>query len=187
MLQKTVGVFALHEEGGGLDAGIGVVLQVHNFHAVPPGRRPAGIHAQHHLRPVHGIYSAGACVNGQDGTVVIIFAGQEGFQEEFVQTGVQVVEGLQDLVCLFIVLHLFRQFDQSLQIFEVSHEIFVGLHFRIQFVFRFQEFLSRLRVVPEVLLQGHFREFLRPLFHASQVKVNHLPLSVCRRTPAGRV
>ena len=81
-LQIAVGILPLDEDGGGLDARLIAGLVVHELIGVAVALSPAGIHPVEHLRPVLGLGAACSGVEGEDGVVGVVLAGQQRCQTE---------------------------------------------------------------------------------------------------------
>ena len=73
-LQITKGVIAFHADGDTLEAGFIAAATVEYFRLVAMLLHPAQIHAFQHLRPILGIDTAGAGVNGEYGVFAIVVA-----------------------------------------------------------------------------------------------------------------
>jgi len=91
-LQPAVGVGALDQQGGGLDAHLVAAGLLDQLHAVAVGVGPARVHAQQHVGPVAGLGAAGAGVDLDIGVVAVGLAGQQGLELGLGGAG---LEGLQ--------------------------------------------------------------------------------------------
>ena len=79
-LEKAVGVLALDHDGRALDAGLVAVEIVHELDGVAVALGPHVVHTVEHARPVLRLGAACAGVEGEDGVVRVILAGQQRFE-----------------------------------------------------------------------------------------------------------
>src|ERR1051326_7501719 len=124
-LQQSVGIFAVDFDGGGFDAGAFAVEAIGNDGAEAVTLSPAQIHAQKHLGPVLALGAAGTGVDGHDGALGIVLAGeQHGGFERFHALG----EGLQLAFDIGEDVFAFAgELEQRVQIRSEAHEAgFVG-------------------------------------------------------------
>ena len=83
--ERAVGVGGLDLEGGGLQPGLFGVGGVHDGGRVAVAFGPAQVHPQQHFGEVRGVHAAGAGADGDDGFALVEFAGQQGYDLEFLQ------------------------------------------------------------------------------------------------------
>ena len=76
-LEQAVGVLALDEDAGGFDARLVAVEVVEDLVAQAVLLSPVGVHAVEHGGPVLRLGAARARLEGDDGVVVVILAGQK--------------------------------------------------------------------------------------------------------------
>ena len=76
-LEQAVGVLALDEDAGGFDARLVAVEVVEDLVAQAVLLSPVGVHAVEHGGPVLRLGAARARLEGDDGVVVVVLAGQK--------------------------------------------------------------------------------------------------------------
>ncbi len=100
--EKTVGVVAFDREGDALDARLVTLLRVVDLDLEAAVLEPAEVHAQQHLGPVLRFGTAGAGVDGDDRTALVVAATEEALLlaalERALELRYAVHELLQELV-----------------------------------------------------------------------------------------
>ena len=76
-LEEAVGVLALDEDIGGLDAGGVAILIVHDLVGKAVALCPARVHAVQHRAPVLRLGAACAGMEGHEGVVAVVFTGEQ--------------------------------------------------------------------------------------------------------------
>ena len=151
-LQIAVGVFALNKDGGGLDTRLVTGLVVHELVGVAVALGPAGVHPVQHLRPVLGLGAAGTGVEGENGVVAVILAGQQGGQTALADLFFQRVVTLHHVVQLGGIVLLLRHFAQGQGILPLGHQLVVLFDLVLQTLDLTAHLLAALQIVPEALL-----------------------------------
>ena len=75
-LQPAIGIVALDQDGGGLDAGLFAVMDFQHLDLEAAALGPARVHAQQHRRPVLALGAAGAGMDFEIGVVGVGLARQ---------------------------------------------------------------------------------------------------------------
>ena len=139
--QQAVGVAPLDDELGGRDTGLGAFGDVVDLalKATPLG--PTPVHAQQHLGPVLRVGATRARLDRAHRITLVVLAGEQRPQFEFVEALLGRVDRLADLGFDRIVAFFFRQLEQRRRVVDAPFELFVevdvvddlgqlGLHLR---------------------------------------------------------
>ena len=151
-LEVAVGVLALDEDGGGLDARLVAGLVVHELIGVAVALGPAGIHTVQHLRPVLGLRAACAGVEGEDGVVAVVFAGEQGGQAALTDLLFQRLVAGGHVLQLGGIVLLLGHLAQGQGVLPFGHQLVVLLDLVLQALDLAAHLLAALQVVPEALL-----------------------------------
>ena len=153
-LEEAVGVFALDDDIGGLEAGLFAVLIVHDLIGKAVALGPPGIHAVQHLAPVLRFSAARARVEGNQRVVFIVLAGQQGGKLLLGHTFLQfLITGLQLFEHGFVVL-FDRHFADGEQIFAQAVHFFIGFDLALECAHPRHDLLAFIRIVPKSGLGG---------------------------------
>ena len=150
--EHTVGVRALDHHGRGLDAGLVAVQHVQHLNAVPVGFGPAGVHTVEHFGPVLGLGSAGACVEGQDGVVVVVLAVQHRHELQLVDGLLDALNGLLTLGGQGGIVLFLDHFQQRLGFLILGSQLTEALELVLHFAHLTDDFLAAGLVIVEA---GH--------------------------------
>ena len=119
-LGPAVGVVALHQDGGGLDAGLFPGALLDQLDLELPALGPARVHAEQHAGPVLGLRAARARMDLDVGVVGVGLAGQERLHLAPLGLGLQGFQ-LVDAFALEVGVVLgLGQFDQRDGVLEVA-------------------------------------------------------------------
>ena len=151
-LEVAVGVLALDENGGGLDARFFAGFIVHQLIGVAMALGPTGIHAVEHLRPVLSLSAAGTGVEGENGVVGIVFAGQQRRQTPLADLLFQRVVALNHVGQLRGVILLLCHLAQGQGILPFADQTVMLLDLVLQPLDLLAYLLAALQVVPEAVL-----------------------------------
>src|SRR5690606_22110307 len=78
-LHPAIGIVALDQDGGRLDAGLLAIVQFDGFDLHLPALGPAGVHAQQHAGPILAFGAAGARMDFDIAVIAVDFAREQGF------------------------------------------------------------------------------------------------------------
>ena len=151
-LEITVGVVALDEDGGGLDACLVACLVVHQLIGVAVALSPAGVHAVEHLGPVLGLGAACTGVEGENGVIGVVFTGQQRCQTPLADFLFQVLVPAGDFRQQGGVVLLLGHFAQGHGVLPLGHQPVILLDAVLQTLDLLGHLLAVLDVVPEALL-----------------------------------
>ena len=151
-LEVAIGVVALDEDGGGLDARLVTGLVVHQLIGVAVALGPAGIHTVEHLGPVLGLGAACSGMEGENGVVGVVFAGQQSRQTALADLLFQVVVPGGDLRQQGGVVLLLGHFAQGHGVLPLGHQPVILLDAVLQALDLLGHLLAVLDVVPEAVL-----------------------------------
>ena len=127
-LEVAVGILTLDGNGGALEAGLVAVQVVQRLAHVAVALRPAGVHAEEHLRPVLGLGAARAGVKGEDGIGAVILAGEQSGQLGLLYLGLQLGEALLHFGNQSLVLGLVAQLAQGHQVVPLGLALLLALN-----------------------------------------------------------
>ena len=149
-LHPAIGIVALDEDGCGLDARFFTVMHFQKFDLETLTLRPAGVHAQEHVRPVLAFGTTGAGMHFDIGIVAIGFARQHGFHltaSSLDLQSLQRVLGILDdrLVALFL-----AKFDQLDIVVELLLHGLDATDAVVELLALAHQLLGFLGIVPEV-------------------------------------
>jgi len=151
--QEAVGVRAFDQQGGVFDAGFLTGAVFHDFVVESLLFAVTGVHAQHHVGPVVGLGSAGAGVDVHVGVVGVEFAAKQRHHFEF---GLHLGNlskyrlGFDRKFLEFVLTGAFREFDQSLEVFNFPFERCERIEEGFEAFDLRDGFLRGLLVIPEV-------------------------------------
>ena len=151
-LEVAIGVVALDEDGGGLDARLVTGLVVHQLIGVAVALGPAGIHTVEHLGPVLGLGAACTGMEGENGVVGVVFAGQQSRQTALADLLFQVVVPGGDLRQQGGVVLLLGHLAQGHGVLPLGHQPVILLDAVLQALDLLGHLLAVLNVVPEAVL-----------------------------------
>ena len=151
-LQIAIGVLALDEDSGGLDARLVAGLIVHQLVGVPVALGPAGVHPVQHLRPVLGLGAAGAGVEGEDGVVGVVFTAEQRRQPALADLLLQRLVSADDLLQLAGVILLLGHFAQGQGVLPLGNQLVVLFDLVLQALYLTAHLLAALQIVPEAFL-----------------------------------
>ena len=153
-LEPAIGVMPQHADRGRLDAGLFAVALFQPLDLVAVLFRPAGIHAQQHLRPVLRLGAAGAGVDFDVAVVVIGLARQQGLQFHLAGAFLQDANlGLGIVDHALVAFHL-AQLDQFEQFGQLALGGAAALDGGIEFSALAHDLLRGGGVVPQVRILG---------------------------------
>ena len=156
--QVAVGVLTLDEDGGGLDARFFTGFVVHQLIGVAVALGPAGVHAVEHLRPVLGLGAAGAGVEGEDGVVGVILAGEQGGQTALADLLLELFVALHHVGQLRGVVLLLCHLAQGQGILPLADQTVMLLDLVLQTLDLLAHLLAALQIIPEAVLLRLFLE-----------------------------
>ena len=151
-LEVAVGILTLDEDGGGLDARLVAGLVVHELVGIAVALGPAGIHPVQHLRPVLGLCAACAGVEGEDGVVAVVLAGEQGGQTALADLLFQRVVALHHVVQLGGIVLLLCHFAQGQGVLPLGNQLVMLFDLVLQALYLTAHLLAALQIVPEALL-----------------------------------
>ena len=154
--QVAVGVEAVDAQGGAFDAAFVSRQLVQQLHLEAPALRPAGVHALEHAGPVLGLQAAGAGVQGEDGVVGVVFAGQQLGQLQGIQLLDEAAGGGLRLGGEVLVIFFQGQFHGGLRLVGQGLGILVGLDHLAAAVDLAHQLLGGVSVIPEIRRHGLF-------------------------------
>ena len=123
--------------------------------------RPAGVHPVEHLGPVLGLGAAGARVERQDGTVAVIFPGEEGGHPGLLDLLLQRLEAGFQLLQQLRVVRLLAHLAQGRQVLPLGHQLVLAGDLVLQLLEALLHLLGPLQMVPEAVLGGLVLQLLR--------------------------
>ena len=162
-LHVSVGVLALDEDGGGLEARFIAVEVVEGLDLEAVALAPAVVHAEQHGGPVLGFGAAGARVEREERVGLVVLTGEQGGEGHGLQFGLDLVGALLALVVEGLVFLFVGELDHDERVFVEAFKFFIFRDLRLQPAGLFQDLLGVLDVVPEPVLRG-LRFELRDLF-----------------------
>ena len=122
-LQVPVGVLAGDLERRRLDPGLVAGEHVDDLDLVAAPLRPAGVHAEEHLRPVLRLGAAGPGVDGEDGVLPVVIPGQDDRQLEVLQLLPKALEARLDLRLEALVTLLEGHLPEGTDVCELAREL----------------------------------------------------------------
>ena len=153
-LQKAIGILALDGDGGGFEASLVPVLIVQGLVLEFMALRPAGIHPIEHGGPVLSLGAARAGMEGDDGVISIVLAGQQGGQPGFLHLLLQLGAAALQLGKQIRVVRLLAHFAQGGHILPLADESVLPVHPVLQLLEPLVHHLRALQIVPEAVLAG---------------------------------
>src|SRR5208282_1511954 len=191
--QQAVGVFALDQERGVLDARFLGGGRVQHGGAETAALRPAQIHAHEHLGPVLGVNAAGAGLDGDDGVQPVVFAGEQRGGFQLGDPGIGGVQFAGDFVEQFFALGgvgLFvGELEIAFQVVQQAGEFFFVLDRGFSALAVLHGALGGFLVLPEVGASDLLFEGRQALAVAGSVKDSSAPsrcaVSTARRDVRG--
>ena len=112
-LEEAVGIESFYHDGGALNARAVAVQPVDELDLVVAALCPTGDHAVKHLCPVLCLGSARAGVEGNDGIVFVVFAGEEHLNALFLNGGGNLTKLVLNLVHTALVVFLDCHFGEN--------------------------------------------------------------------------
>ena len=159
-LQKAVGVLALHEDRGALEAGLVAVEVIERRHLEAVALRPAVVHAEQHLGPVLRFGAAGARVERENRVLAVVLAGQQRRQAHRLDL-------IRDRLDLRLrlgqqreILRLVTHLDERERVLRTGAKLHVRLVLLLERGRSLQHLLRRLHIVPETGLRRLVLEHL---------------------------
>ena len=157
-LEEAVGIFALDHYRCALDAGLVPVEIVHDPDLIAVAVSPHVVHTVEHRGPVLRLGAAGTGVEGEDGVVRVILAGEQSAESGFLDLlGKLLVLALKLLEHRVVVL-LNGHLAYGVHIVPRGAELLEVLDFVLERLEPLLDFLGFLHIVPEALaLRGRFK------------------------------
>ena len=152
--EEAVSVFTLDHDGGAFDSGLIAVQIVHHLDLVTVTVGPHVVHAIEHGGPVLRLGAARAGVEGEDGVVRVILAGQQRLQTHGFEL---LFKGLELALQLFehgVVVLLERHLADREHIVVLRAQTIIFLDLVFQGADALLDLLAVFCVVPEALLRA---------------------------------
>ncbi len=159
-LEEAVGVLALDHDGRALQPGLVAVEIVHQLDLVAVALGPHIIHAVEHRGPVLRLGAAGTGVEGQNGVVRVVLAGQQRAEAHalglFRKVGVLVLQLFEQRIVVLLHGHI----DEGHHVVPAGAELLIALDLTFELFEPLLNLLGLLHVVPEaVTLAGCLQLF----------------------------
>ena len=139
---------------------------------------PAGVHAVEHLAPVLGLGAACAGLEGYQGVVAVVFAGQEGFETRFLHLLFQFRVPGGQLIQHGVVVLFDGHFADGHEIVPGGQHLLIPLHLGLQLTAPLHDLLGDLLVVPEAVGLDLGVEPLQLFLAGAQVQRIRKPLQL---------
>ena len=153
-LEEAVGVLALDEDVGGLDAGGVSVLIVHDLVGKAVALCPARVHAVQHRAPVLRLGAACAGMEGHEGVVAVVFTGEQ-CAELLLRYGLlELLEAVLKLLEHGLVILLDRHLADGQQVVAQRAHPAIRLDLALERAHAGDDLLALLRIIPETRLRG---------------------------------
>ena len=149
-LQPAIGVVALDQHGGRLDARLFAVVDFQNLDLEAATLGPARVHAQEHRGPVLALGAAGAGVDFEIGVVVVGFAREQGLDLPRPDLAGQRADGGFGLATMSASPSSSPSLDQAEIVVKRLAQALDGADAVVERLALAHQFLRLLRVVPEV-------------------------------------
>ena len=169
-LQEAIGVLALDHDVGRLEACLVSFQIVENLVGEAVALCPAGIHPVEHLAPVLSFRSACTGVEAHKGIVLIVVAGEQGFQAAGLHLLLQDLKALPQLVEHGVVVFLGGHFADGHHVVPGGNHLLVALNLCLGLLDLNGDLLALLGVVPEAGGLLHGMEPLQLIAHTGHIQ-----------------
>ena len=149
-LEEAVGVFALHDNGGGFQSGILAVKPVDKGVFVIVAGSPRSIHTVKHLAPVLCLGAARTSMEGENGVVVVIFSGEQGGQLYAVDVLGKLINLRKGFFVKVVILLLGSHFYKSHGVVVAVLKILVRSNFAVELAHFFLNLGRCFNIIPKV-------------------------------------
>ena len=153
-LEEAVGVLALDEDIGGLDAGGVAVLIVHDLVGKAVALCPARVHAVQHRAPVLRLGAACAGMEGHEGVVAVVFTGEQRAELLLRYGLLELLEAGLKLLEHGLVVLLDRHLADGQQVVAQRAHPAIRLDLALERAHAGDDLLALLRIIPETRLRG---------------------------------
>ena len=155
-LQESIGIFALNQNGGTLQAGFIAIqiIQCRYLEMMP--FCPAVIHPVEHFCPVLCFCPTCSGVERQNCIGVVIFSGEQRCQFHFFQLLNKSVAFCIHIRCAFCFALFERKFNQCNNIFQFRLHLLIGIDAVFQCLGFLQHFLRMFQIIPESFFCNFF-------------------------------
>ena len=150
-LEQAVGIRALDQDAGRFDAGLVAVEIVEDLIAESMGLDPVRVHPIEHRGPVLRLGAARACLEGDDGVVAVIFAGEQRLQPFPLHLFLKRLVALDQLVQHRVVIFLDRHLADRHQIVPMGTHLLITLDLGLQLTGLPRDLLRGVGIVPKAV------------------------------------
>ena len=169
-LGPAIGLGALHQKGGVLDAGGFTRVEVHQLNLVAVFFGPALIHAQQHRGPILAFGTTSAAVDFDIGVVVVGFARQQGGHLVHLRLRGQRLQSRNAIIGQRLVPFHFGELDQLARIGQVTLDSARGGYGPVQPTTLGHQRLGGLGIVPQLRVFNPRVQFIETAKGAIPVK-----------------
>ena len=157
-LEEAVGVLAFDHDRRALDAGLVAVEIVHELDGVAVALGPHVVHAVEHARPVLRLGAARAGVEGEDGVVRVILAGQQRLEPHGFERLLEAVKFALEVGQHRVVVLFDGHLAHGQHILPRAGELGVAIELVLERLDALLHALAVFGVVPEAVLRALFLE-----------------------------